>query len=96
MLYEFPLMADLTKFDGPVASLFNELNANLATFGVHEKLSVLSEVGSVVVTIEQPLSKEKEEQMRSLIQSEFDKKPELGIRISPLRRKPGNVQQSVE
>lgn len=72
--YEFPIQIDLGKSVAGVGEIVDRINESMSDFGHSERVVVMSEIGVMTVTGERELLQKEGEDMRRIIQSDFDQR----------------------
>ena len=94
--YEIILSADLGAVFTPIGDVLKNINDGVASFGVSEKLMLRGKPFSATLTSERELTTDELETVKKITQDTFnDGQPAWKVRVESIRRKSGNVQQSV-
>ena len=96
MIYDIKVSIDLGRAVPEVGALCDNLNHELAKFGLDEKLSIWSALVGRTLTSDRELTTEEIDKVKTLFTQEFSAKfPTWNVKVEVIRRKSGNVQQSV-
>lgn len=94
--YMIRFSANLGKAFPQVGELCDNLNTVLSTYGVDEKLSIFGDVLTGVLKSERELTTEEIDKVKSLFRQQIEAEhPAWSFKVDVVRRKSGNVQQSV-
>lgn len=94
--YEIPLLLNLGDTIDGVGDLMNKLHATLSKCGIEENIRAEGEIGTLSLSANRELNKGEKDKMKDALQSSIKSiLPQYNIRVGELRRKSGNVEQSV-
>ena len=71
MKYSVSIKVDMGKHISAIGELVDNVNENMSTFGIKEKMSIVSEVSSITIDVEKELTTEEKEKIRDLIKDKF-------------------------
>lgn len=94
--YEYVATIDVAEAVSSVGALMREVNAELTKFGVSERLTLGAPLTLLTVSCNRELSTQEVDEVKKILDQEAAPRfRSLHITSTELRRKSGNVQQSV-